>query len=135
MLRSGLLLAFLAVEILSAAPLAARDVYVDNVNGNDRNIGSTNTNTSLGGGPCRTIARALKVAQEGDRIVVANTGEPYRESLTLFGLRNSGTPQKPFVILGNGAELDGAVRVDPRGWQYVDNPDGGLEVWLGSAAA
>jgi hypothetical protein len=105
----------------AAMPLAARDIFVDNTTGNDRNIGTSNTNSSLGGGPCRTIARALRVADEGDRIIIANTGEPYRESLTLFGLRNSGTPKYPFTIVGNGAVLDGSVPVNPRGWQFYDN--------------
>lgn len=121
MIRSRFLLAGWLFTSLLAAPLAARDVFVDNRNGNDRNVGTTNTNSSLGGGPCRTIARALQVADEGDRIIIANTGDPYRESLTLFGRRNSGTPEHRFEIIGNGATLDGSVPVDPRGWQYVDN--------------
>ena len=57
MLRSRLLLALLSVAVLSASPLAARDVFVDNLNGNDRNIGTSDTNSSLGGGPCRTTRR------------------------------------------------------------------------------
>jgi hypothetical protein len=117
---SALLCCFF-VALAHALPLAAREIFVDNTTGNDRNIGTSATNSSLGGGPCRSITRALAVAQESDQIVVANTGVPYRESLTLFGMRNSGSPKFPFVIIGNGAVLDGSVPVNPRGWQYFDN--------------
>lgn len=115
------LLCCLFVAFAQAQPLAAREIFVDNTTGNDRNIGTSSTNSSLGGGPCRSIARAIAVAQESDHIVVTNTGVPYRESLTLFGMRNSGSPKYPFVIIGNGAVLDGSVPVNPRGWQFFEN--------------
>ena len=42
------------------------------------------------GGPFRTIARALRAAGAGDRIILTKTTEPYRESITLQGGRHSG---------------------------------------------
>ncbi len=65
----------------------------------------------------RTIAKALHRAQSGDRIVLASTGQPYRESVSLVGGRHSGTPSKPFVIAGNGAVLDGSAAVPSWAWE------------------
>jgi hypothetical protein len=59
------------------------------------------------------------MAQAGDHIIVANTGQPYRESLTLTGHRHSGSPLGPLVISGNGAVLDGRGEIPPERWEYV----------------
>jgi hypothetical protein len=98
----------------------ARDVFVDNVAGDDRFDGSSPR--SMGGnGPCRTISRALRAAGKGDRVIIANTGEPYFECVTLHGGNNSGYPDQPFVIVGNGATLSGLAPVPEEGWQpYTD---------------
>ena len=69
-------------------------------------------------GPLRTITCALRRARQGDRIVLAKTAEPYRESITLFGQQNSGTAGQPFVLVGNGATLDGSAPVAPDGWEH-----------------
>lgn len=103
-----------------AGSAAARDIYVDNRSGDDRNDGSVVKSNSTGTGPCRTIARALRAAQKGDRIVLAgNDGEPYRESITVQGGDNSGTLAEPLVIVGNGAVLDGSQPVPHDGWEHV----------------
>ena len=70
------------------------------------------------GGPVQSLTRGLATAQPGDRIVMSNTGEPYRESVTLFGGRNSGQRSQPFVIEGNGATLDGSLPVPPKAWEH-----------------
>jgi hypothetical protein len=54
----------------------------------------------------------------GDQIVLANTGVPYRESITLEGGRHSGYPSRPFVIRGNGAILDGSWQVPVAAWEH-----------------
>jgi hypothetical protein len=109
----------IAVCLSASATALARDIYVDNLSGDDRNDGAIATTNSSGSGPCRTIARALRAAQKGDRIVLANTGEPYRESITLQGGRNSGFAEDPLVIVGNGAVLDGSQPVPKDGWKHV----------------
>lgn len=96
----------------------ARDIHVNNVTGDDRNDGSLPTNESNGVGPCRTITRALKHARKGDRIVLAKTDVPYRESITLQGGRHSGGEVQPFVIIGNGAVLDGSAPVKANAWKH-----------------
>jgi hypothetical protein len=99
-------------------PALGRDIFVDNKLGDDRRGGSSAI-ASGETGPCRSISKALRIAQPSDRIVVANTGQPYRESLTVQGPRHSGTDRYPFVIVGNGATLDGSVSLAEAVWEYA----------------
>jgi hypothetical protein len=71
-----------------------------------------------GGGPLQSITRALELAQKGDRIILANTGEPYREPICLTGGRSSGFAGRPFEIVGNGAVLDGSQPVPDDAWEH-----------------
>ena len=96
---------------------AARDVYVNNLSGSNRNSGELAGQAPPGKGPTRTIQHALRIASYGDRIVVANTGEPYRECLSLQTSRNSGSVSYPFVIEGNGAILDGSGPIPVEDWE------------------
>jgi hypothetical protein len=107
--------------LLATASAAARDIFVDNVVGDDRRGGSMATVTGELGGPCRSIAKALRMAQPGDRIVIAKTPEPYRESITIQGPQHSGTDRFPLVIIGNGATLDGTVSLADANWEFAGN--------------
>lgn len=111
----GLVLAGLA----SVPEAYGREIFVNNVAGNDAFLGSQ---PSQGGkdlvGPVRTLAKALRLTTQGDQIVLANTGKPYREGVTLMGLRHSGYSYLPLVIQGNGAVLDGSAPVPPDVWQH-----------------
>ena len=113
------LLGIFAIGMLDA-PASARDIYVDNVGGDDYHLGGSAVASNTGGGPCRTIARALRLAQAGDRIILTDTGEPYRECITLSGPRHSGSARRPFVIVGNGATLDGSAPVHPDAWEQYE---------------
>ena len=113
-----LLATALAILLIGVGPTAARDIFVDNMAGDDLLDGTLPTNTSPGIGPMHTITRALRAAGAGDRIILANTGEPYRESVSLVGSRHSGNPVGPFRIEGNGAVLDGTAAVPPEAWQW-----------------
>ena len=108
----------LAVALLltSAAPASARDIFVNNAAGNDTFNGISAEFTE-GGGPVQSISKALDLAKKGDRIVVANTGRPYRESLSVQAGRHSGSVDSPFIIQGNGATLDGSVPVPLDAWE------------------
>jgi hypothetical protein len=102
--------------------LMARDIFVNNISGNDRFRGYSETASSTKTGPVRTIAKALRIAKTGDRVVLANTGIPYRESITLQGTLNSGFLDSPFRLVGNGAILDGSAPVPVDRWEhYRDN--------------
>lgn len=110
-------LALLACVIVS--PGLGRDIFVNNVTGDDRNDGVVAANEDVRRGPVRTIACATKIAEAGDRIVLAKTEQPYRESITLQGGRNSGLSTQPFILEGNGATLEGATPVPQGAWQFV----------------
>ena len=95
----------------SPMPAAARDIFVDNVVGNDRAAGRQPRQAADGTGPVRTIREALGRARTSDTIVLANTRQPYRESISVVGSCRSGTAEEPFTIRGNGAILE---RIGPR---------------------
>jgi len=110
---------FLAVGVIWACSAAlARDICVDNLAGDDRNDGRYPRGSTGMDGPVRTIERALRLAQSGDRVVLAKNAEPYRESISLVGSRRSGLSFRDFVLQGNGAVLDGSAPVPPDAWQY-----------------
>lgn len=101
------------------AEAAARDIFVHNQAGDDRSNGATAEQVDEKLGPVRTIRRAVQIAQKCDRIVVANTGVPYRECVTLQGGRNSGLPGVPFILEGNGAVLEGSRKLSFSDWRPV----------------
>ena len=72
----------------------AETYHVDGAKGSDDNDGCA--------APFRTIARAVKALDTGDRLVIARTEAPYRESLVL---NVGGTAQQPLVVEGSGAVL------------------------------
>jgi hypothetical protein len=109
----------LASLVFIATPATARDIFVDNVLGDDRKGGRSPDWRAPGGGPCRSIAKALRIAQPGDRIIVTNTGMPYRECLSVQGARHSGEASYPLQIIGNGATLDGTMALAEAQWEYV----------------
>lgn len=111
------LLALALLGMLLASPVSARDWYVNNVAGDDIKDGLSEISTSSTSGPVRSITKALRGAGKMDRIIIANTGESYRESFTLCG-RHSGRPEAPFTIVGNGATLDGSKPVPDDAWEF-----------------
>lgn len=115
MIRYG----FSLLIVLAVASLAsARDWYVNNVAGDDAKDGTSDVAVSVQSGPVRTIARALRGARKADRIILANTSEPYRESFTLCG-HLGGFSHAPFTIVGNGAVLDGTQPVPADDWEFA----------------
>lgn len=110
------------VCLLLTPPGLARDIFVDNLSGDDSYDGLTATYDDQGSGPVRTITRALQLAGRGDRVVLAGTDVPYTESISIGGPRHGGNEVQPFVIMGNGAILDGSLPVPPTAWlgHFVD---------------
>jgi hypothetical protein len=111
----------LALLLAAGSPLAARDIFVDNAAGDDTQLGTREHAFAEFNGPVRTIARALRLAHGEDRIVLANTGVPYRESISLVGEKHSGSIV-PFVLEGNGSTLEGSARVPPELWENFRGP-------------
>lgn len=112
----GILLA-LASAVL-AWPAFAKDFYVNNLIGHDEQNGFT-AEPDVVDGPVASICQALKVAAPGDHIHVANTGEPYREQVSLSGCNPRGRDDRPLIISGNGATLDGTVVAAYGAWHHV----------------
>jgi len=111
---------FLLWICLPASLCSAAEIYVDNVTGDDRRNGLEPKSFGVGNGPVRTITKALRLAQKGDRIVLTNNpGVPYRESITISGGYHSGIATFPFELVGNGATLDGSLSLDLAEWEFV----------------
>lgn len=96
----------------------ARDIFVNNVQGNDATRGLMAETTDPDNGPVKTIARALRIAEPSDRVVLINTGKPYRNSISLAGKNCSGTKDAPFTIIGNGVTIDGTKPVPVDAWKH-----------------
>ena len=118
MIRSTTTLCLITLSFLTCQFASARDIYVDNVSGYDRNDGRDSEFGQGESGPVRTIAKALRICGKADRIILADTGVPYHESLSLSAGKHWGFDSQPFTIIGNGAVLDGSLPVPPRAWEY-----------------
>jgi len=106
------------------AQCAADVIFVDNQRGDDARGGLTDATHGGVFGPVRTIRRALELADSGDTLVLKNTGQPYYESIELFGPRHSGVRFTEFTIIGNGSVIDGSNAVPPGAWKPV-----GADLW------
>lgn len=110
--------ALACVLLLTANAVRARDIFVDNQDGDDRNRGESAAVGETGvNGPVRTIAKALRIAAAGDRIVLKNTSEPYHETISLSAAQHCGLPGQRFTIDGQGAILDGSAPVPSDAWE------------------
>ena len=107
----------LLLMVAEASP--GKDIFVDNVAGDDRRDGTTEQSSGRAGGPVRSLRRALDLAEGSDRVVMSDTGEPYRESVTLQAGKHTGIGSLPFTIVGNGATLDGSAPVPQDAWNHV----------------
>ena len=105
------------VVLALTSPAQARDVFVNNVSGDDAHSGLW-PEFGPRGGPVRTVARALALVTRGGRITLAPTERPYREAICLNGVEHRGSPGRPLVIDGGGAILDGTVRAAPGAWHH-----------------
>jgi len=111
-------IAAVLLTLVVAQAAVARDIHVSNRAGDDRFNGRSTQRFDNGTGPVRTIGRALELAQPGDRIVLAKTEQPYRESITVAGRRHSQYPGMPLTIDGNDAVLDGSRPVPEDAWEH-----------------
>lgn len=115
----GRLLIGVILLVAMADGASARDIYVNNLEGDDHHNGAAPNTRLQGAGPCKTIYKALRLAEKGDRIIISNTGQPYKEAISLQGGRHSGYIDQPFTIVGNGAVLDGTTEVPVEDWQSM----------------
>jgi hypothetical protein len=108
--------------LLASLEAAGRDIYVDNMGGSDMARGDQPMGMSDLSGPVQTIAKAVRLANPGDRIVLTKNDEPYRESVTLSGTRLSGFRDTPVMLEGNGATLDGSAPAPKEAWENYRGP-------------
>ncbi|MFO0919365.1 MAG: right-handed parallel beta-helix repeat-containing protein [Planctomycetaceae bacterium] len=114
-MRCAAVLAFGAMLIL-VETVSAKTLYVNNLTGRISNDGLSPEDQAQFTGPTNSIRQALKLATNGDTIVLANTGTPYYESFTLVGARLGGISAMPLTIEGNGATLSGLRELPAGGW-------------------
>lgn len=100
--------------LLICASLAARDLHVNPAVGHDAANGLAAT-ASGANGPVKTIARGLKLAGPGDTVHLAPA--LYRESAVFHN--RAGEPNRPIVLDGHGATLDGSEPLNPADWNQV----------------
>ncbi len=113
-LRDRLPIVFLTVVlIMSVSRTSAETWYVNNISGGDNKTGLTEQE-AFG-----TLAQGVSRLKPGDRLVIMNSGQPYRESLVLHDI--SGTKEKPIEIDGGGSVLDGSVSIAPDSWTALGN--------------
>lgn len=98
------------------APAPARDYYVDNVKGRDREPGTDAAHAVA------TFSRAVALLAPGDTLHVANNGQPYHEVLRFVG--KSGTPAQPIVVEGGDAVITGLEPTALADW--TPGPEGTL---------
>ena len=116
------LVSCLCLTLFLAPTTQAKDLFVNNVGGSDNRDGQAPTGNGSKSGPVRTITRAIQLAGKGDTIHVAKTAEPYRESFSLQGGKNSGFIGRSFMIVGEGVVLDGRTEVPKDDWElFGDN--------------
>ncbi len=96
--------------------LVAEELQVDNVRGSDF---QTRDGAIELRGPFRTLQKAIQMARIGDTINVKNTGEPYRETVSLSGNRAVANRRFPLVIEGNGAVFDGTQELGFNDWESL----------------
>jgi hypothetical protein len=119
-MRSALWLSLVVLGLAMASEGLAIDLFVDNLAGDDRNNGQGAAVVSRGNGPVRTIDKALRLARAGDRIILnPNSGEPYRECITLQGGAHSGFGDIVLEIVGNGAVMDGSLSLAEADWEVL----------------
>ncbi len=119
MRRLATILPLLLSLLFCVSHANAESIYVNNITGSNSNTGADSGNQGGNVGPLRSIEAALKIAQRGDRIVLANTNVPYEECITLQGANHSGSAFAPFIIEGNGATLDGTEELPSDKWEFV----------------
>ena len=111
----------LIILLCGFQPVDARVIYVDNRAGNNALNGFSPKIVDGNNGPVKTIQRALDYARRGDKIILINNNIPYYESISLAGKRFSGIGKENFTILGNGATLNGSIKVPMNGWKQLAN--------------
>ncbi|WP_417385775.1 hypothetical protein [Gimesia sp.] len=103
--RVGWLSLFTVCVLLICDTASADDIHVDPDQGND----------AATEGPLKTIRQAIRIAKPGDTIHLQP--KVYHEYAGFYG--KQGTPDKPIILDGHGATLEGSEPIDVTQWAEV----------------
>jgi hypothetical protein len=104
--------------------LRAETIYVNNITGEDTYDGRAAEAVNEHNGPYRTIRHALERARSGWTVVLADTGEPYREAISVSGAQLGQSIDLPLRIVGNNAVISGERPLTIDDWTYM-----GRDLW------
>ena len=104
--------------------LRAETLYVNNITGEDSYDGRAAEAINEFNGPFRTIRHALEKARAGWTIVIADSGEPYREAISVSGTQLGRSVDLPLRIVGNNAVISGERLLTIEDWTLV-----GRDLW------
>ncbi|MCF6175755.1 MAG: right-handed parallel beta-helix repeat-containing protein [Victivallaceae bacterium] len=104
----------LSILIIIVANSLQADIYVNNQTGKDSNSGKDENQA------VKTIAAGIKklYATKDTKLILAKTSEPYYESLFIV---SGGTIDKPLIIEGNGAIINGLREIPAEKWEIKEN--------------
>ncbi|HVW01510.1 MAG TPA: hypothetical protein VHB77_14255, partial [Planctomycetaceae bacterium] len=105
--------------------LSADTLYVNNITGEDGYDGRAAEPVNEMNGPFRTINRAMSKARAGWTINIANTGEPYREPVSINGHQLGRQHDLPLRIIGNNAVISGERPIAIEDWSLA-----GRDLWM-----
>jgi hypothetical protein len=112
--------ALVALACLGVVQLPARDLFVDNLAGDDRRNGLTPTVSGQSDGPIRSLQLAVSVAHYGDRVILRPTGIAYRGGVVIAGAANPGGDSRlPITLEGNDAVISGIEPFDATEWEIA----------------
>jgi len=99
-------------------PLQARDLFVDNLLGDDLSTGEAPQSLEGREGPVRTIAMALRLCRGSDTIHLANNPLPYFETISISGRKLFNHDLGGLTIDGHGATLSGVFQIPVGSWRH-----------------
>ncbi|HBC87098.1 MAG TPA: hypothetical protein DCZ94_09105 [Lentisphaeria bacterium] len=106
---------FFTIAALLSFNLAAKDIYVDPVKGDDKSSGLAAEPQAGGNGPVKTLSQGIKIVKAGDTLHLAEA--IFHETLQLND--TAGEPGRPIVIDGHGATITGCDPLRLDGWSEV----------------
>ncbi len=100
------------ILLIAVCVLQAESLYVNPQTGSDSNNGLSPQT------PVLTIAKGISLATAGDTVYLG--GAVFKGRREQVFVSKSGEPDKPIVIDGQGAVIDGCEPIDPNDWVMVE---------------
>jgi hypothetical protein len=118
-MKANIIIGLLVCFCAQTCSLYARCLYVNPATGSDSADGLSAVAQDTNG-PVRSIAKAIGLAKAGDTIYLGGALYKSRgEHIGFYG-NIAGEPNRPIVVDGQGAIIDGAIPIDPNDWTQVE---------------